>query len=660
MSPSSPTINPENAFRAGRLLLPAAALLLGILVRVLHLLEFRSLPLFDFPAGPDVSEYWNEARAIAFGAGLPREASIHGPLYPCFLALLIRVSGGSMFVVRLLQSLLGLAAAIPFFLVLRDSFSERRGSFRFVPAVFLFFYALWPPLVAFQAEFFSENAALLALSGAAWFFASFFSAPTRGRRTAAAIGVGLCGGLAALAHPSSLAFPFLCGLVLLCRRNFAACALLASALILTIAPASLRNSRFEGRFVPIQKNSMFNLWLGNSEESVGLCRIPPGDEWQEVHARPEMRAMSHDQYFLSETLRFFLERPFSAAANLMRKFQLAFHTEELTTWSDASPLGLLFLHRVGFRWFAFPGALALAALLIFLPARGFRRDMLPFLLLLAAGWAAQTLFVAAGRYRIPMLPAVFALASFLICSLPFLFRNKKRVLRAAAALAASLLFILAAVPRRDAELERDYARTCLAESYAMSGNKIRAEEILAPLLKTWTRDSRVSCLIGGLRLERGDVDGAAEAAELALSQSPGKPDPMILSGRVLAARGNYPAAQNAYRDALAVSSGETRAAICFYSGELARMRGDARTATDCYESALSLCPTMAEAWNNLGVLKADDPLQALKCFEMAHRLAPTEDHAWNLDAMRQALERGPQPNSNASSESEPQAPDSDR
>ncbi len=637
MSRSFPTTNPEPVRRIASWGVPALALGLGLFVRCLHLLDFQTIPLFDFPTMPDVSEYWNEARAIAYGAPRMQEVSIHGPLYPWLLAGLIRICDGSVFAIRFLQSAIALAAAIPFFLTLRDAFSARRTALRFVPETFLFFFALWPPLVAFQTEFFSENAALLALSGAVWFFGGLPRCSSQGRRAASAVGVGLCCGLAALAHPSALLFPLLCAGALLFRRQGLLFVLLLSSLALTIAPSAIRNARIEHRFVPIQKNSMFNLWLGNSPDATGLCRIPPGDEWQDVHARPESERMEPDAWFLRESLRFFRETPFDAMRNLVRKAALAFHTEELTTWSDASPLGLLFLHRNGFGFFAVPGCLALAGLGLIASSRALRRDAMPFLILLVAGWAAQTFFVAAGRYRIPMLPAVFALDAILLCALPFLLRRRRRVLRLALWLALAAAFTFSTSPARDVRLERDYALTCLADAYALSGDKRKAEEILTPLSATWMRDARVVRMLGGLLLDRGDVAGARKAAERAMELSPGKPDPMILAGRVLAAQKAFPAAQAAYRDALAVADGSSRAAACFYLGELFRMRGDPESARSCYESALSLDPTMSEAWNNLGVLHADDPKTALRFFETACRFAPTEDHLWNRDLMRDVL-----------------------
>lgn len=637
MSRSFPTTSPEPVRRVAAWGVPALAIGLGLLVRFLHLLDFQTIPLFEFPAMPDVSEYWNEARAIACGVPRAQEVSIHGPLYPWLLAGLIRICDGSVFAVRFLQSAIALAAAIPFFLTLRDAFSARRTALRFVPEASLFLFALWPPLVAFQTEFFSENAALLALSGAVWFFGGLPRRSSQGRRAASAIGTGLCCGLAALAHPSTLLFPLLCAGALLFRRKILLSALLLVSLALTIAPSAIRNARIEHRFIPIQKNSMFNLWLGNSPDASGLCRIPPGDEWQDVHARPESEGMEPDAWFLRETLRFFREAPFDAARNLVRKAAFAFHTEELTTWSDASPLGLLFLHRHGFGFFAVPGCLALAALGLVFASRSLRRDAMPFLLLLFAGWAAQTLFVAAGRYRIPMLPAVFVLDAILLCALPFLLRRKRRVLRLAIWLVLAAAFAFSAAPARDVRLEHDYALTCLADACAMSGDKRKAEEILTPLAATWTRDARVVRMLGGLLLDRGDVAGARKAAERAMELSPGKPDPMILAGRVLAAQKAFPAAQAAYRDALAVADGSSRAAACFYLGELFRMRGDPESARSCYESALSLEPTMSEAWNNLGVLHADDPKTALRFFETACRFAPTEDHLWNRDVMRDVL-----------------------
>ena len=99
--------------------LPFAAILTaGLVLRIMHLMEFRALPVFDHVTGADVSEYWNRALAYAAGTGA-LGPGIHGPLYPLFLAGLIRLTGCNMFAIRLLQAVVSMLSVVPFYLILR-------------------------------------------------------------------------------------------------------------------------------------------------------------------------------------------------------------------------------------------------------------------------------------------------------------------------------------------------------------------------------------------------------------------------------------------------------------------------------------------------------------------------------------------------------------
>ena len=64
----------------------AAVLAAGLILRLLYLVSFAELPVFDFPAGPDVSEYWRLSTAFLVGSSVPPEELIHAPLYPVFRA----------------------------------------------------------------------------------------------------------------------------------------------------------------------------------------------------------------------------------------------------------------------------------------------------------------------------------------------------------------------------------------------------------------------------------------------------------------------------------------------------------------------------------------------------------------------------------------------
>ena len=273
----------------------AAAVTAGLVLRAWHLAEFAGLPVFRYVTGADVSEYWSRALAYAAGTG-GLGPGIHGPLYPLFLAGLIRLCGGNIFAIRMTQAALSMLSVVPFWLILRRFFAGRRDRLRFLPDVFAAVYVCYPPLVAMQCEFYAETLVLPLLAAAAWFYAG---------RPRTVRSMGFCGvfcGLAAAAHPLTVFFPALLGLATLFRGRdrLRRTAVFGAGCLLGVLVCVLPMNAGSGRFVPVQGGGAFNFWLGNSAYADGTCRIPPGGEWDEVHLRPSEAGQSDTAYFLRD------------------------------------------------------------------------------------------------------------------------------------------------------------------------------------------------------------------------------------------------------------------------------------------------------------------------------------------------------------------------
>ena len=105
---------------------PLVIFLAAFLLRLIYLLQFRSNPSFDYPM---VDELWhlNWAKEIMGGNFWGSEAYFRGPLYPYFLAIVYKISGDSIFVARLIQSLLGSFSAILVYAIGHKLFSKTIG-----------------------------------------------------------------------------------------------------------------------------------------------------------------------------------------------------------------------------------------------------------------------------------------------------------------------------------------------------------------------------------------------------------------------------------------------------------------------------------------------------------------------------------------------------
>jgi Tfp pilus assembly protein PilF len=126
-------------------------MLTGLLMRLLYLHQYSMLPLFTYPAGPDVIEYDNWAKAILSGQWLWQLPQLHAPLYPWLLALLYKLCNLNYYWIRLVQSLIGLVAFLPLFLLLKRQLRSTWGAWGM-----LILAAVYPPLIFYQSELISE------------------------------------------------------------------------------------------------------------------------------------------------------------------------------------------------------------------------------------------------------------------------------------------------------------------------------------------------------------------------------------------------------------------------------------------------------------------------------------------------------------------------
>ena len=609
--------------------LPFAAILIaGLVLRIMHLMEFRALPVFDHVTGADVSEYWNRALAYAAGTGA-LGPDIHGPLYPLFLAGLIRLTGGGMFAIRLIQAVVSMLSVVPFRLILRRYFANRRDRMRFLPDVFAAVYVCYPPLVAMQCEFFAETLLLPLLSAAAWFYA--------GRpRTARSLAIcGIFCGLAVSTHPLSVFFPVLLILSELFRgrARLRRSSALGLGCLLGVFVCVLPMSVASGRFVPVQGGGAFNFWLGNSAYADGTCRIPPGREWDEIHLKPAQAGESDTAYFLRDTAASWRNPPpdaLSPAALLWRKLVLPVSYRELTTWSDVSILGRTRFQRLGRScFFGILAAASIAAVILFGRERLFRGRMRVFLLLFAAVWLGQTVFVSAGRYRIPMIPAVCALAAYLALYRAALYTWRTLAVQlAAVAVGASIVFGSSRFGfLRTDWLEHLMARSYLAEAYALAGDPSQTPALLPGSPRHVPRS--VAGRFFSLRMDSAIDRKAFDEAESLLKEAASGDlvQPTVYeaaAGRFCAETGDIEGAETHYRAALETADGEFAATIAYNYGVLKMGANDAEGALELFMRSAELNPAFASAWTNAGVcrMSLDRYPQAAEAFRKALSLDP--------------------------------------
>ncbi len=206
----------------------------------------------------DEATYHEAASRIVQGMS-PDLDLLWPPLYAWFLALLLKLGGGTLLLVQAVQILM-LAAVAWLFRDLWIRF-EGRGLAADVLALVLLAY---PPLVAFAHYLWPEILHLTLFTAALWILA------VRRHQWPWLVALGLLLGLALLSK--SLLGPFLPALLLPLllegswRQRVLRTSLVLACLAAVIAPTLISNHREHG-VLAIADSSRFNLWVGLKDES---------------------------------------------------------------------------------------------------------------------------------------------------------------------------------------------------------------------------------------------------------------------------------------------------------------------------------------------------------------------------------------------------------
>ncbi len=618
-------------------LIAAATAAIGLLLRAEYLREYGGSPLFGMALGPDVAEYDARAREILRGCWAGERPDLHAPLYSFFLALTYAAGGFSVPAARYVQTAINWIAWILFYRFLRRRSPARDP----VPECFLAAAMFYPALFYHQAELISESLLLpaLLLSVAAMRKADESSGllPALVR---CALG-GLAAGLAAITHPSALAFAAAETLRCLLLRRRAAAAVFCCSALLPVLPVSWIQSRLAGRPVLIQSNGAFNLYLGHNPEADGGCYLRPGPAWRRRHRIAEetarRRGVSADRVHLERVAGFVIRSPAAELKLLAHKALLIFAPTELPAGADVPAL---FYATPTQRLFSSAGT----ALLIVLAASGLgvagavrgRRRLLTHPLLLGAScFAFQLLTVTSGRYRIGMFPALFMLAA---AGMPL--RRRRRRLQNTCALAGALLTFasLAVVPDRSGTA---------GEAVSLTGEALfrlnRGQEAAGMLIANLGRSSdfaRDANLIGEIRRSAGRRDEAAEWYRAAARRDPDDAFGMMNLGALFLERKDYRRAARCFTEAHRRSP---ELAEPVYDLALALdLSGDAAGAASIYRRLLRIHPRHRQSLNALGVLelRAGDCAGAARLFRAALALDPGHEGVRrNLRTAEAELER---------------------
>jgi tetratricopeptide (TPR) repeat protein len=562
----------------GRGLLPFIGIFfLALVVRLAVSSSLSSLGLWQNPQF-DAHENLTWARALAAGDFTWPSPPTHGPSYPFFLALLLKVFG-TVSAARVAQAALASLTCV---------LAARTGEILFERGAGLAagtLLAVSGPVALVDVSFWEEGFVGFVLTAALLLLVA--------RKTPAGAAVaGLLLGVACAARPTALLFALaaLAAVLLLegwARRVPAALAL-AAGVALVLVPAVAASSKASGRFVFVRAYGAVNLWLGNDPASGGVQNARPNGPWDRLAAEPARAGVppeGEEAYFTKRAVQRATSDPGGAVRVVVSKLGWLTQAEEpRDNHAYAFFAGESRILRM-LPGFGFLLSLAVAAAFLRPPPRSAALA----LLWIAAGAVPFIAALAGLRYRMPVVPplALFAGAGAALLLDRIRAREPRRLAAPAVLFALTLL---------SSHIRRHPPSHVFAEEWTLEGNAwmelgkpAEAERALRRALEADPKAALPAEFLGRLRLAQGRAPEAAGTFEESLRRDPDSRSAHFSLGQAREALGRFSDAAAAYREALAISPAFFPAR--FHLGRALVLAGEPAAAVPELEKAVALQPS---------------------------------------------------------------------
>jgi 4-amino-4-deoxy-L-arabinose transferase-like glycosyltransferase len=380
----------------------------AVLLRILFIIFYWT----DKPLTLDMKEYILLGRNIAQGKGfnygeeeaLGAEHYSRPPLYPFFLAGIFSLFGTNLYIVRIIQALLGGINCILIYLIAQRIINQKAG------IIAAFISAIYLPFIWYSAHILSEVLfSTLFLTCILFLFAN-------NRHNKQQFIAGMFLGLSVLCRPIGLFFlPFaLVWLLFNHWKSFAdiakAAALFLVGFILIVAPWIIRNYVVEGQFVLVHSSGGVTFWLSNHPLSLG-----DGD----LAANPQLKAAykeflkKHVGYNREDLDRVLYREAFTYIKNNPFKIIILDLKKLFYFWIPVGPSMQIFSfkHKATSYISYFP-CLFLSILGIYISRNQWKKNFLIYLTLLSFTVSIMV-FYPQERFRIPVVdPCLIIFASF--------------------------------------------------------------------------------------------------------------------------------------------------------------------------------------------------------------------------------------------------------
>ncbi len=549
-------------------------MLLASVIRIIYLNQLTAMPTFDHPV-MDEQYHLELAERINSASGYGPEPYFRAPLYPYLFAFLYQWTHHSLYWARFVQIALGSLLPLIVYLLGTRLFTRPTA----IAAALV--TALYPTFIYHDVTILITS--LKTLMAGMIILQSYRT--ERDLRVSDFALSGMILGVATLARPNfAVVVPALLIWIWIIvkpriglKGAMARYAILASCMVVAIAPVTIRNFVVSGEFVPVAWQGGFNFFLGNNRLATGWSATVPGLDytWDGGYRdaisvaetrmggplkRSEISDFWYDQGW--DEIRANQGHFFGLAAKKLRLFFTGYeipNNEDMYVVRQFSPVirPLMFADAIKFPY----GILAPLALIgMALGLRLWRRFLLVYLFI-ASYIASFLLFFVCARYRQPIIP-------FLI------------------------LFALYGVQRVSEAIRRRDKRTLIAVGIALGG--------LVPLcnydrlgLDPARTAAENNFMFGNVYLDQGELDRAAEYFKEAVASDSTFAPPYVNLGIVYTQIRLFDDAKKAYAKAISL---EPQTIDAYYN--LAAMligTGELAAAASWLERALKVNPLSAPA-----------------------------------------------------------------
>jgi tetratricopeptide (TPR) repeat protein len=621
--------------------------LLALIVRLTYLFQIESMPVFYHLPGDPLS-YYQWAQRIAAGDWLGEGVFYQAPLYPYFLAVVMRIFGSDLWLIRIAQLFFSSAVCGLLSWVGNRLFCRKVG---FIAALILCFYA---PAIFFGSVIDKTVTDLFFVAVLLVFLTLALERPapwvffTSGCTLA----------LLALSRENTLVWAILIPIwtwfyfgsqASAWRMQWMAS--FALGLVLVLVPVGARNFWIGGQFTLTTSQLGPNFFIGNNPSADGTyssIRLATGEkQFEQAEARRLAeqavgRPLSPKEvsaYWLERAMEFIRTEPLKWLRLLGKKWLIVWNVREIEDSDDFYLYqrwsGLL---RFFSSWNNF-GILAALGALGFVATLNQWRKLWLYYLLIGSFAGSVALFFIFGRYRFPLVPflCVFAAAGLVEFAALLQRGAWKKIAGFSAVMVLALVFVYWPVVGRPGPSAPGL--TYLANGYAKQGQIDAAIQSAQEALEIDPTYGVAHYNLANLYLEKRRTEEAIQHYQQALKVYPRYVDARGNLARALMLSGRLPEAAEQYHIALESQPNEVRVHLGL--GEVAILQGRLDQALEHFNAALKIDPSFAPTHTYLArVLAARGELDpAIQHFREALRLEPESAQA-HENLARALAERG--------------------